>query len=326
MNMPKRASCHHCMRRSRSSRVEVVGPASGAEDCERARGLNEVRAVAAPAVLSRPRLDKVEGFTIVPSFFYHFHPCRVRGGGVRYSVFAKRVIEPELLDHLPPEEARRNLADLVRINRRFGGHAVLRKALQRVIRPEEGFTALDIGAASGDTARLIQQIFPRASVTSLDCNGVNLGGAPQPKLIADAFRLPFAPESFDIVLSSLFLHHFEDAHVSALLRSFYRIARRAVVVCDLERHVLPYLFLPATKYLLGWQRVTIHDGVISVRAAFRAKELLELSRRAGIEGAEIQEHRPAFRLSLVALKQGSGGHSEEDTHRGRTVAKQSAPA
>src|SRR3954454_22182456 len=26
MNMPKRASCHHCMRRSRSSGVDVVGP------------------------------------------------------------------------------------------------------------------------------------------------------------------------------------------------------------------------------------------------------------------------------------------------------------
>ena len=42
-------------------------------------------------------------------------------------VFAKRLIKPELLDHAPPEEARPNLADLVRINSNFGGHSTIRK-------------------------------------------------------------------------------------------------------------------------------------------------------------------------------------------------------
>jgi 2-polyprenyl-3-methyl-5-hydroxy-6-metoxy-1,4-benzoquinol methylase len=217
-------------------------------------------------------------------------------------VFPTRIIKPELLDHLPPEEARANLTDLVRINRNFGGHSVVRKTLARVARAEEEFTLLDVGAASGDTAQVVRQLFPRACVTSLDHNEVNMEAAPPPKVIADAFELPFPNQSFDVVFSSLFLHHFEDWQVAALLERFYEVARRAVVICDLERHVLPYLFLPATKYLFGWKRVTVHDGMISVRASFRASELLELSRRAGIEKAQIRVHRPAFRISLVALK------------------------
>ncbi|HTU47229.1 MAG TPA: methyltransferase domain-containing protein [Bryobacteraceae bacterium] len=242
-------------------------------------------------------------------------------------MFSKRLIKPELLDHLPPEEARPNLADLVRINKNFGGHSVLRKTLARVAGPTERFTLLDVGAASGDTARLIQELFPRASIFSLDHNAVNLGNAPHPKLLADAFRLPFKPGSFDFVLSSLFLHHFEDARVVELLRNFYETARRGLLICDLERHVVPYFFLPASKVLFRWQPITIHDGVISVRASFRANELLHLSREAGIEAPEVRVHRPAFRLSLVALKNGAaeiplgqrtGGYSEEDTHRGRT--------
>lgn len=217
-------------------------------------------------------------------------------------MFSKRLIKPELLDHAEPSEARLNLADLVRINRDFGGHSVIRKSLAQIANPDESFTLLDIGAASGDSAKLIRELYPAASVTNLDCNWVNLSSAPMPKVIANAFDLPFLNGSFDYVLSSLFLHHFRDEQVVELLRGFYSLARRALVICDLERHVVPYLFLRATKPILRWRRITVHDGLISVRASFRARELLDLSKAAGIRSASVKSHHPAFRLSLVAAK------------------------
>jgi hypothetical protein len=70
----------------------------------------------------------------------------------------------------------------------------------------------------------------------------------------------------------------------------------------LERHIAPYLFLQATQPLFGWGKITVHDGKISVRAAFRAGELVRLSENAGIGNAEVQVHRPAFRISLIARK------------------------
>jgi len=217
-------------------------------------------------------------------------------------VFSKRLIQPELLDHASPEEAHLNLRDLIRINTLFGGHATIRRSLARVIRPEEQFTLLDVGAASGDTARVIARAYPNATVTSMDYSPVNLQAAPRPKLIGDAFALPFAATSFDYVLSSLFLHHFTDGQVVALLNSFYRIARRALIICDLERNPLPYYFLPATRVLFRWQRITLHDGPISVRAAFRASELRSLAERAGIPRVDLKVYRPAFRISMVAPK------------------------
>lgn len=217
-------------------------------------------------------------------------------------MFSKRLIQPELLDHLPPEEARPNLVDLTRINRSFGGHSVIRKTLARVVNGNDRFTLLDIGAASGDTAVLIRQLYPGASVTSLDYNSVNLEAAPRPKVIANAFELPLRDGSFDYVLNSLFLHHFTDEQVVQLLRSFYSIARRALLVIDLERHIVPYYFLPATKRLLGWKKITVHDGRISVRAAFRAGELRQLATDAGIANATVEVYRPAFRIALVAGK------------------------
>lgn len=217
-------------------------------------------------------------------------------------MFAKRLIKPELLDHAEPAEALPNLADLVRINRNFGGHGVLRKMLARAAPREGPFTVLDVGAASGDSARLIQELYPLARVTNLDRNETNLSAAGWPKILGDAFRLPFRDDSFDFVHSSLFLHHFPDDDVVALLAGFYRVARQALLVNDLERRLLPYWFLPATKYLFGWQRITLHDGPISVRAAFRAEELVALARRAGIEHVQVKVHRPAFRISLLAKK------------------------
>jgi len=210
-----------------------------------------------------------------------------------------RCIKPELLDDAAPEEARKSLADLVRLNSRFGGHGVLRNFLASVVRPCETFSLLDVGAASGDTARLVHEMYPQSTVVSLDRNATNLTLAPPPRLRGDAFHLPFADGSFDFVFTSLFLHHFPDNQIVDLLRGFRRIARRAVLISDLERHLVSYCFLPATRWLYGWHSLTVHDGPISVRAAFIAKELRDLADRAGLHVVEVSTHRPAFRISLV---------------------------
>src|SRR5438552_630791 len=111
-------------------------------------------------------------------------------------MFSKRLIKPELLDHAPPEEARLNLADLVRINSNFGGHATITRMMEQVAPERDAFTLLDIGAASGDVARVVQQLYPSAFITNLDYSPVNLETALDQKVIADAFALPFRPESF----------------------------------------------------------------------------------------------------------------------------------
>jgi ubiquinone/menaquinone biosynthesis C-methylase UbiE len=168
--------------------------------------------------------------------------------------------------------------------------------------PEDAFSLLDVGAASGDTGRYLADCYPNAKITSLDYNEINAAAAAYPKLIADAFALPFAAESFDFVFCSLFLHHFTDEQVVQLLSGFSAVARKAVLVTDLERHLLAYWFLPATKPFLKWNWITVHDGRISVRAAFRQCELERLAKAAGMRTVSAETHRPAFRLSLVGRK------------------------
>jgi SAM-dependent methyltransferase len=214
----------------------------------------------------------------------------------------KRSIRPELLDDACEEDARCNLADIVRLNEHFGGHKVILEMLGKVAGREDAFLMLDVGAASGDTARLVRQNYRKAQVVSLDLHAQNLAGAPAPKAIGNAFGLPFQEGAFEFVFCSLFLHHFPDDQVVALLQEMHRVARKALLICDLERHLLSWIFVPATWPFFRWHWITMHDGPVSVRAAFTRKELGGLAGRAGIHNVDARTHRPAFRLSLVAEK------------------------
>ena len=216
------------------------------------------------------------------------------------TLLSERLIVPEMLDNAPPDVTRASLRDLARINRYLGGYYVLGQLFDGVVKPSEGFSVLDVGAASGDMGAAIRRRYPRAQVASLDYKADHLARAADPKLVADAFRLPFRPASFDFVFSSLFLHHFTNDQVVELFRSFGCVARRAVLAIDLERGPLAYYFLPNTRWLFGWHDITISDGQISVAAALKKDELRELAVRAGLGGAQVRVHRPWSRLSLVA--------------------------
>ena len=212
----------------------------------------------------------------------------------------QRFVEPELMDHAPADVARPILEDLVRINRYFGAYGILRGMMRGLVGPEESFSILDVGSASGDMGAALRRAYPRAMVTALDRRDIHLAAAARPKLIADAFQLPFRPASFDFVFNSLFLHHFSNDQVVDLLRGFKRVARRAVLAIDLDRGPLAYYFLPNTRWLFGWRSITVSDGRISVQAAFKKNELLALARSAGLEQAQVRVHRPWSRLSMVA--------------------------
>jgi hypothetical protein len=213
---------------------------------------------------------------------------------------SERRIVPEMLDHAPPDVARASLRDLARVNRYLGGYYVLGRLFSGVAKASESFSVLDVGAASGDMGAAIRRRYPRAQVTSLDYKDDHLAQAADPRLVADAFRLPFRPGSFDFVFSSLFLHHFTNDQVVELFRSFRGLARRAVLAIDLDRGPLAYYFLPSTRWLFHWHDITISDGQISVAAALKKNELMALAVRAGLDGARVRVHRPWSRLSLIA--------------------------
>jgi len=209
------------------------------------------------------------------------------------------VLKPELLDSAGRELRDLNLQDIVRINRWCGGHRVLLRVLRGLVSSRERFSVLDVGAASGDMGQCIGEVFPNARVLLTDYRLAHLRNTALPRVAADAFRLPFLPGAFDFVICSSVLHHFPDGQVVDLIRKTRSFARRALIILDLERHPIPYYFLPSTRSVFGWSTLTLHDGPISVAAGFRAEELASLTHAAGAGAVTIRKHRPWFRLSAV---------------------------
>ena len=83
--------------------------------------------------------------------------------------------------------------------------------------------------------------------------------------IGDGLALSYPDRSFDIVHSSLVLHHLGSAAAVALMREMSRIARLGVVVNDLDRSRLGWIGAWLLGHLLTANRYTRNDAPLSVR-------------------------------------------------------------
>lgn len=224
-----------------------------------------------------------------------------------------RVPSQELLDEDlgTPEEIQQSFDDLWRINRWLGGVSGCLHLLDRYFarRGSRHTRILDVGAGDSRLAAHLQAKLARrkrnVEFVALDRrlshlrNGNHSSGKLS-RVVADVLHFPFPKESFDVVISNLFLHHFSEDETVKLLRRLGGIASQAVLVNDLERHPLPYFFIR-----LGWpfarSRITRHDGAASVRQSYTKDELAILARRAGFTEFDL-ERLPFFRLGLVLWK------------------------
>jgi SAM-dependent methyltransferase len=115
---------------------------------------------------------------------------------------------------------------------------------------------------------------------------------------ADARRLPFADASLDVVTCSQLLHHFSDDQIPTVLRELDRVARSFVVVSDLRRSWIAAGGFWLLSWVLGFHRVTRHDGTVSVLRGFTAEELAGHVQAATGRRAQVRRHL-GFRLTAT---------------------------
>jgi hypothetical protein len=219
----------------------------------------------------------------------------------------RRIVIPEILDtgQTSPEEVRDSLVDLQRINRWFGGTHTLAKLVDRVIARTQSrhFTLLDVGSASGDIARSIQQHLSSRGVrlhyTLLDRDASHFSDRTIPSVSGDALALPFRDNSFDLVACSLFAHHLEPEQVSQFAREALRVARVALLINDLRRSYLHLVAIYAGKPL--FRRITRHDSVASVWRSYTPEEMRTMLNHGTARQVEV-ETSYLFRMGVIAWK------------------------
>ena len=198
-----------------------------------------------------------------------------------------------------------------RINRWLGDESALKNSLLREIGKAnlQNFSVLDIGAGSGEFLRIIakfaRQQNRQANLFGLELNARSAGSILEESkdfseisaIRGNALSLPFDNNIFDYTICSLFTHHFTDENIIKILAEMKRVSRRKIFVIDLHRHPLAYLLYTTAGKIVIKNRLTRHDGALSILRAFKPEELEELARKASLENVTVERHFP-FRLVL----------------------------
>ena len=209
------------------------------------------------------------------------------------------------------------LSELRFINRWIGDTYALKATLLREIESADlrEFSVLDVGAGSGELLREIAKFARKQNYKTrlfgLEYNqrsaeSINLESKDFNEISAvrgTGFSLPFADNSFDYTICSLFTHHFNDENVVQLLAEMKRVSARGIFVIDLHRHAIAYGLYKTFCVAFRISNLVREDGSLSVLRGFKPNELNDLAEKAKLENASVKRHFP-FRLVLSVKNQG----------------------
>jgi hypothetical protein len=215
-------------------------------------------------------------------------------------------VAAETLDHLAPDDAAamRSRRDLVRVHRAMGTRSIVTQGWRELVLTQRSgppLRILEIGAGDGSlllgVARSMAPHWPPVQLTLLDRQDIvspttlagyaELGWVAQ-VLVADVLtwadrpdcsESPMAPPRWDLITTTLFLHHFEGSQLDQLLAAVAARTER-FFACEPKRSWLPL----AGSHLvgaIGANAVTREDAVLSVHAGFRDREITSMWPRAG---------------------------------------------
>jgi len=195
------------------------------------------------------------------------------------------------------------LSEIGRTSALFGGHAAVMFGFQKVLRGRptaSPLTILDVGAGGGDVLRRVGWLLgdPPMRPIALDHHRVSArmcGDSGITPIVADLRQLPVRPDSVDIAIVSLVLHHLTRDEAVALIAQLEAAARLGVVITDLRRSALAVALFDLAARALRLHDVTRRDGLLSIRRSFSATELADMIAEAGVHRASVHR-RPGWRL------------------------------
>jgi hypothetical protein len=203
----------------------------------------------------------------------------------------RRVVKPELLDRLPPDDPRamRSRLDLRRVNAWMGNAGVLAGAMRSTADGAFPERIAELGAGDGTLLLEVARQTPsqprgvrallldkQALVPSSVRTGFNELGWQVETVRQDVLDWLRQPSPFvsQLMVANLFLHHFAEPDLTELLR---RSASRTQVFIALDPRRSPLaLGLCHLLWLIGCNAVTRHDAVASIHAGFCGPELSKL--------------------------------------------------
>jgi 2-polyprenyl-3-methyl-5-hydroxy-6-metoxy-1,4-benzoquinol methylase len=219
---------------------------------------------------------------------------------------------PELMDDPALDAARHgaSLRGLGRVNWLSGSSRILWTALAPLVRSHDGrpLRVLDVATGGGDVPIAVWHRARRRGVR-LEIDGCDVSD------VAIAFARDLAERSgaevhffardaiqdgpadgYDVIVSSLFLHHLDTNVARDFLARTAKAASRALLIQDLVRSRAAYGFAWLGTRAVTRSEVVHIDGPLSVRGAFTVPELRTLAQEAGLTEAVVEPRWPYRQL------------------------------
>lgn len=206
---------------------------------------------------------------------------------------SQRTKKEELMDDfsLSGLPLRDTLNKLATINKWLGGNKVTLNGLKKILKTQvksRELTIVDLGCGGGDLIRRVATFGRQQGYTfkliGLDANkdaieyARSLSGA-YPEISfkhQNIFSDDFEKLEYDILLSTLFLHHFKEQEIIGFLKKAIKKVRLAIIINDLHRHRLAYYLFKLIS--LGFNNNMIRqDGLVSILRGFKRKEIEKIS-------------------------------------------------
>ena len=205
------------------------------------------------------------------------------------------------------------LRELETINKWLGGNQVTINGLNKIVderSPSKPLVIADLGCGGGDMLILVAQ-WARNNNIAVELHGYdanpnivkyaqeNCSAYPEATFHSeDIFADAFTQNQFDVVLCTLFTHHFKDEQLIDIFRQFKKQARLGVIINDLHRHWLAYYSIKLLTQVFSKSPMVKYDAPLSVRRSFRENDFRKIMKAAGIDQFTLK-WMWAFRWQLI---------------------------
>jgi SAM-dependent methyltransferase len=208
----------------------------------------------------------------------------------------KRNNDPEWMDDPKLDEVTLQNAvdDINTVNNLLGGFKFMLQAVKKEVSkyPDQALVIVDAGCGDGEMLRYLEAHLNRENISFLGLDfaarSIDKARHKSKGLSRLSFResdiLQINPAELqcDILISSLTMHHFDDEEIVSFLSKFKEITTKCIIINDLHRHRIAFLFFKYISPIFIKHEISKHDGLISIASGFKGRDFKKYAAAIGI--------------------------------------------
>ena len=196
----------------------------------------------------------------------------------------------------------KTLNQIANINKWLGGNEVTINGLKKLLKDcpkDKKLTVVDLGCGNGDMLRVIASYGKKKGIDfnliGVDANQHTIDYARELSkeyaeisyVMQDVLADDFEGIPCDIVLATLFMHHFKKEEITTLVTSMLNRANAGIIINDLHRNKIAFGLFQLLCLTFIRDEISKNDGLISIASGFKRSDFEKYGRKAKFNNDQI---------------------------------------